>query len=98
MATRVLGERVIHSALLGQHSSSPKDFHITLFVVFNEFRNTCMAKTFSISMIWRMQMMPIKKVMFALQFAKELWEGREPTKEELGTSVIDLINKRKANG
>ncbi len=43
-------------------------------------------------------MMPIKKVMFALQFAKELWEGREPTKEELGTSVIDLINKRKANG
>ena len=39
-----------------------------------------------------------KKVMFALQFAKELWEGREPSDEELGMPVVDLLNKRKAHG
>lgn len=30
----------------------------------------------------------------ALQFARDLWEGQEPTEEELGMSVKDLLDKR----
>jgi hypothetical protein len=36
------------------------------------------------------------KVLVALKFAIELWTGREPTEEELGMSVKDLLEKRNA--
>jgi hypothetical protein len=38
------------------------------------------------------------KVLVALKFAIELWQGREPTKDELGMAVETLLEKRKAAG
>lgn len=35
-----------------------------------------------------------EKIMFALQLAKELWTGYEPTDEELGMPVMKLLTKR----
>lgn len=35
------------------------------------------------------------KVLDALKFAAELWEGVEPTEEELGMPVPELLEKRK---
>ncbi len=35
-----------------------------------------------------------EKVQQALRFAIQLWDGREPTEEELGMSVNDLLRKR----
>lgn len=37
-----------------------------------------------------------EKVMEALRFAIQLWDGCEPTEEELGMSVNDLLEKRNA--
>jgi hypothetical protein len=34
--------------------------------------------------------------MFALQFAKELWNGYEPTEAELSMPVVELLKSRKA--
>lgn len=36
-----------------------------------------------------------EKVLAALSFAKLLWEGQEPTEQDLGTSVPDLLERRK---
>lgn len=36
------------------------------------------------------------KVLAALKFAIELWTGHDPTEEELGMSVTDLLEKRNA--
>lgn len=39
-----------------------------------------------------------EKVLKALEFAKELWTGYEPTEEELGMSVPKLLEKRNGYG
>lgn len=37
-----------------------------------------------------------EQVIKALEFARDLWQGREPTEEELGMKIPELLAKRNA--